>query len=110
MSTGPGHANQIVFLTDARTVSAAETVMGIVAAHGVGAIVVSDRWNRRRRRTVHRPRRIQHLHDRSQDHEPRWHGHHGVGVQPTVPIERTIADVTARADEVLEAAIGLLTR
>jgi C-terminal processing protease CtpA/Prc len=39
-------------------------------------------------------------HDKSQ--------HHGVGIQPTVPVQRTVAGVAAGKDEVLEAAVKKL--
>jgi len=36
--------------------------------------------------------------------------HHGVGIQPTVPVARTIAGVRAGRDEVLERAIEVVSR
>jgi C-terminal processing protease CtpA/Prc len=36
--------------------------------------------------------------------------HHGVGILPTVPVERTRAAVAAGRDELLEKAIEVVTR
>jgi hypothetical protein len=36
--------------------------------------------------------------------------HHGVGIAPTVPVTRTLAGVREGQDEVLEAAIRVVTR
>jgi C-terminal processing protease CtpA/Prc len=35
--------------------------------------------------------------------------HHGVGIQPTIPVTRTLAGVVAGRDEFLEAAIEAVT-
>lgn len=36
--------------------------------------------------------------------------HHGVGIQPTVPVARTIQGVAAGRDELLEKAIEVVSR
>jgi len=36
--------------------------------------------------------------------------HHGVGIQPTVPVSRTIRGVAERRDEQLERAIALVSQ
>jgi C-terminal processing protease CtpA/Prc len=34
--------------------------------------------------------------------------HHGVGIRPTVPVERTLAGIAAGRDEVLEKALAVV--
>lgn len=36
--------------------------------------------------------------------------HHGVGIQPTVPVSRTVQRVAAGRDELLEKAIEVVSR
>jgi C-terminal processing protease CtpA/Prc len=98
----------VVFLTDERALSAAETFMGIVEAHKLGPIVGSP--------TAGTNGNVDPFvlpggvlvswtgmkvlkHDGSR--------HHGVGILPTVPASRTLAGVSARRDEVLEKGIAV---
>lgn len=98
----------VVFLTDGRAVSAAETWMGIIEHYKLGPIVGGP--------TAGTNGNINPFtlpggyyvwwtgmkvlkHDGSR--------HHGVGIQPTVPAERTLAGVAARRDEVLEKGIEI---
>jgi C-terminal processing protease CtpA/Prc len=100
----------VVFLTDARAISAAERLMGIVkhydlativgqpTAGASGAINPTDlignsqvTWTGQRLRK----------HDGSQ--------HHLVGIQPDVLVERTIEGVKDGRDEILQKALRLLT-
>jgi C-terminal processing protease CtpA/Prc len=100
-----------VFITDGRAISFAESVMGIVEAYRLGEIVgeatagtngnvnpvvlpggYSVSWTGMRVLK----------HDGSQ--------HHGVGIRPTMPVQRTRAAVAAGRDELLERAIEVVTR
>jgi hypothetical protein len=106
----PRITGRVAFLTDAQAISYAESVMGIVEAYQLGDIVgrttagangnvnpislfggINVNWTGMKVLK----------HDGSQ--------HHIVGIQPTVPVERTIAGVRAGIDEDLEAAIDLIT-
>jgi C-terminal processing protease CtpA/Prc len=100
-----------VFITDGRAISYAESVMGIVEAYRLGEIVgeptagtngnvnplllpggYSVGWTGMRVLK----------HDGSR--------HHGVGIQPTVPVQRTRAGVAAGRDEALEKALEVVAR
>jgi C-terminal processing protease CtpA/Prc len=100
-----------VFITDGRAISYAESVMGIVEAYRLGEIVgettagtngnvnpfvlpggYAVSWTG-----------MQVLkHDGSR--------HHGVGIRPTVPVQRTRAGVAAGRDEQLERAVEVVMR
>jgi hypothetical protein len=101
---------RVAFLTDCRAISYAETLLGIVEGSRLGDIVGEPtagtngdvnpfvlpggylvRWTGLR--VVKR------------DGSP----HHGVGIQPTVPASRTVRGVAEGRDEVLGAAVRLLT-
>jgi len=105
----PRIAGKIVFLTDERAVSYAESIMGIVESYKLGAIVGGT--------TAGTNGNINHIklpgglvitftgmlvlkHDFST--------HHGVGIVPTLPVARTIAGVAAGRDEVLQAGCKLV--
>lgn len=99
------------FLTDGRAISYAESCMGIVEHYGLGEIVGSP--------TAGTNGNVNALalpggyfvswtgmrvlkHDGSR--------HHGVGILPTVPVERTVDGIAAGRDEVLDRAVELLRR
>jgi C-terminal processing protease CtpA/Prc len=102
----PRFQGQIVFITDASAISYAESVMGIVEHYNLGRIVGEAtagangnvNW-------ITLPGNIRIIwtgmkvlkHDGSQ--------HHLIGIQPTIPVKRTIEGVSAGVDELLEAAI-----
>lgn len=101
---------KVAFLTDGRAVSAAETIMGIVEYYRLGEIVggptagtngVMQGFNSLNEVcggffTTMKVRK----HDGSR--------HHGVGIQPTVPVQRTLRGVAEGRDEVLEKAMEVL--
>ncbi len=106
---GPRFSGKIVFLTDERAISYAESVMGIVEHHGLGEIV--GRTTAAANGNVNRAslpggftitwtgmRVLKH--DESQ--------HHLIGIRPTVPVVRTLAAVRDGRDEDLEAALALI--
>jgi C-terminal processing protease CtpA/Prc len=105
----PRFQGEVVFLTDARALSQAESVLGIVEHYRLGEIVgqptagvngdinllilpggYSISWTGRRVLK----------HDGTQ--------HHLVGIQPTVPVERTLKGIRAGRDEILEQALELI--
>ncbi len=99
-------ADRVVFLTDGRAISYAESVMGVVDGNDLGLIVGSP--------TAGTNGNI----DRyvlPTGHNLIWTGmqvvrhdgspHHGVGVLPDIPVAPTIAGVRAGRDEVLEAGL-----
>lgn len=99
-------AERVAFLTDARAISYAESIMGIVEAHKLGEIVGTptagtngniDRYVLPTRHTLI----WTGMHVLKHDGSP----HHGVGVLPTIPVEPTINGIRAGRDEVLEAGI-----
>jgi C-terminal processing protease CtpA/Prc len=98
----------VVFLTDGRAVSAAETWMGIIEHYKLGPIVGGP--------TAGTNGNINPF-VLPGGYRLWWTGmkvlkqdgsrHHGVGIQPTVRAERTLAGVAAGRDEVLEKGIEL---
>ena len=97
------------FLTDGRAISYAESTMGVVEAHKLGEIVgaptagTNGNINPFRlpggSTVVWTGMRV-----RKQDGSP----HHGVGIQPTVPVEPTAKGIYEGRDEVLEKALDLI--
>jgi Peptidase family S41 len=100
---------KVVFLTDGRAISYAESVMGIVEAYKLGAIVGEPTAGTNGNvnpvslpggyRVVWTGMKVL-KHDGSR--------HHGVGILPTVPISRTIKGITEKRDEQLERALALV--
>jgi C-terminal processing protease CtpA/Prc len=98
-----------VFLTDGSAISAAETVMGIVEAYQLGAIVGGP--------TAGTNGNINAT-DLPLGYRMWWTGmkvlkhdgsrHHGVGIVPTVPMARTIRGIREGRDEQLDRALALL--
>jgi C-terminal processing protease CtpA/Prc len=107
----PRLTDNVAFLTDGRAISAAETYMGIVEHYQLAAIVgqptagTNGNINR-----VTLPGKYTILwtgmkvlkHDGSQ--------HHGVGIQPTLFVSRTLQGVREGRDEQLERALELLKK
>jgi C-terminal processing protease CtpA/Prc len=105
----PRFTGKIVFLTDGRAVSAAETYMNLVAFHRLAPIVgeATAGTNGNVNPFV-----------LPGGYYVSWTGmkvlaqdgarHHGVGVQPTVPCARTLAGIAAGRDEQLEKALELV--
>jgi len=100
---------KLAFITDGRAISAAETFLGIVEHYKLGAIVGGP--------TAGTNGNINQL-VLPGGYQVVWTGmkvlkrdgsrHHGVGIQPTVPVKRTIQAVTEGRDELLERAIGVV--
>ncbi len=99
------------FITDGRAISYAESCLGIIEHYKLGEIVgqptagtngnvnpfslIGGYWVSWTGMKVLK-------HDGSQ--------HHGVGILPTVPVERTIEGIAAGRDELLEEAIEVISR
>lgn len=97
-----------VFVTDGRAISYAETCLGIVAHHELGAIVGEATAGTNGNinpfslpggyRVVWTGMKVL-----TQDGEQ----HHGLGVVPTHPVERTVSGIRDGRDELLEAAVAI---
>jgi hypothetical protein len=97
-----------VFLIDGRAISYAESCMGIVEHYGLGAIVGEA--------TAGTNGNINPF-VLPGDYRVSWTGmkvlkhdgsqHHGVGILPTHPVERTVEGIREGRDELLEAAVAL---
>jgi hypothetical protein len=108
--SAPKLAGKIVFLTDGRAISYAESVMGYVADRHLGTIVGSTTAGTNGNIatfTVPGGFTIVFTGMRVTGHNGRA-VHHLVGVKPDVPAARTIAGVRAGEDEVLARAISLI--
>jgi len=105
----PRFQGKIVFLTNGRAISYAESVMGIVEHYELGEIVGQPTAGANGNvnpfdipggyRIIWTGMRVI-KHDGSQ--------HHTVGIQPTVPVTRTIQGVREGRDELLEKAVEIL--
>ena len=100
-----------VFITDGRAISFAESMMGIVEAYRLGEIVGQP--------TAGTNGNVNSF-ELPGGYSIAWTGmrvlkhdgspHHGVGILPTVPAERTRAGAALGRDELLEKAIEVVTR
>jgi C-terminal processing protease CtpA/Prc len=98
-----------VFLTDARAISYAESVMGYVADRKLGTIVGgATAGTNGNVATFDVPGgfRISFTAMRVTGHDGQK-PHHLVGIRPDVPVEPTIAGLRAGRDELLERALEL---
>jgi C-terminal processing protease CtpA/Prc len=102
---------KIAFLTDGRAISYAESYMGIIEAYKLAEIVGEPTAGTNGNinpfvlpgnyRVVWTGMKVL-KHDGSR--------HHGVGIQPTVPVARTLRGVTERRDEQLERAVAIVNQ
>ena len=107
----PGGWKKVAFLTDGRAVSYAETFLAAVDNTGIGAIVGEPTAGSNGGVALYA------LPDGTR---VSWTGQkavradgsrlHGVGVQPTVPVRRTLKGLAEGRDEALERAIELVKR
>jgi C-terminal processing protease CtpA/Prc len=109
-SSPPPFTRRVAFLIDGRVLSAAESLMGIVEAERLGALVGGptagtngsmDPFDVAGGYTL----RWTGMDVRKKDGSP----HHGVGLRPTVPVSRTLAGVIAGRDEILEKGIEVVS-
>ncbi|RPJ85154.1 MAG: hypothetical protein EHM13_01950, partial [Acidobacteria bacterium] len=107
----PRLAAPVVFITDGRAISYAESCMGIVEFYKLGEIVGAP--------TAGTNGNVNPL-ALPGGYTVTWTGmkvlkhdgsrHHGVGIQPTIPVTRTIKGAREGRDEMLERAIAALQR
>jgi C-terminal processing protease CtpA/Prc len=100
-----------VFITDGRAISFAESMMGIVEAYRLGQIVGQP--------TAGTNGNVNPF-ELPGGYSVGWTGmrvlkhdgsrHHGVGILPTIPVQRTRAGVAAGRDELLEKAIEVVSQ
>jgi C-terminal processing protease CtpA/Prc len=103
--------DHVVFLTDGRAVSAAETFMGIVEAHKLGPIVGgATAGTNGNINPFYVPGNFLIWWTGMKVLKPDGSRHHGIGILPTVQAPRTFAGVAAHRDEVLEAGIEAARR
>jgi hypothetical protein len=107
----PRLAAPVVFITDGRAISYAESCMGIVEHYRLGEIVGAP--------TAGTNGNVNPL-TLPGGYTVSWTGmkvlkhdgsrHHGVGIQPTIPVSRTIKGAREGRDELLERAIEAVQR
>ena len=107
----PHIGGKVVFITDARAYSYAESILGLVEAYGLAEIVGHQTagsngnvnpislpggfiFNRTGMKVV----------------KPDGSQHHLIGIRPTVPAEQTIQGVREGRDELLETALEVVAR
>lgn len=105
----PHFAGKAVFLTDARAISYAESLLGTVAGNRLGVVVGA--------RTAGTNGNIAGF-ALASGHQISWTGmqvrkpdgsvFHGVGIVPDVPVSPTLRDLRAGVDTVLEAGLAVL--
>lgn len=105
----PQFTGEIVFLTDGRAISYAESVMGIVEHYELGEIVGQP--------TAGTNGNVNPF-QLPGEYYVRWTGmrvlkhdgsqHHLIGIQPTVPVQRTLEGVRAGRDAYIEEALELI--
>ncbi|HWA84210.1 MAG TPA: S41 family peptidase, partial [Fimbriimonadaceae bacterium] len=105
----PRFTGKIAFLTDARAISYAESVMGMVEAYKLGEIVGQTTAGTNGNINPFRlPGGYMIIFTGMKVVKHDGTPHHGVGIHPTVPVDRTIAGVAHGRDEVLEKAIQVV--
>jgi C-terminal processing protease CtpA/Prc len=107
----PRLTKNIVFLTDGRAISYAESWMGIVEAYKLGEIVgetTAGTNGNINMLTLPGGYRIVFTGMKVLKHD--GSRHHGVGIAPTVPVSPTVAGIRAGRDEQLEKALEVLER
>ncbi len=99
------------FVTDGRAISYAESIMGIVEAYHLGAIVGEPTAGTNGNvNVVTLPAGYGFVFTGMKVLKHDGSRHHLVGILPTVPVHRTIAGITAGRDELLDAAVEVVSR
>ncbi|MHC4406462.1 MAG: S41 family peptidase [Planctomycetota bacterium] len=107
----PRFGKKPVFLTDGRAISYAESFLGIIEAYNLAEIVGAPTAGTNGNTNPFRlpgGYRVSWTGMRVVKHDGSQH--HLVGIQPTVPVERTLAGVRAGRDEVLEKGLEILRK
>lgn len=107
----PRLTKNIVFLTDGRAISYAESWMGIIEAYKLGEIVgETTAGTNGNINFVQLPGEYRVVFTGMKVLKHDGSRHHGVGIAPTVPVSPTIAGIRAGRDEQLEKAIEVLEK
>ena len=107
----PRLPRNVVFLTNGRAISYAETWMGIVEAYKLGTIVGEPTAGTNGNiNVVHLPGDYRVVFTGMKVLKHDGSRHHGVGIVPTVPVTPTIDGIRAGRDEQLEKALEVLAR
>ena len=106
----PGLQAQAAVITDGRASGASETILGIVEHYALGALIGSPTAGTNGNvnpfelpggyRIVWTGMKVL-KHDGSQ--------HHLIGIQPTVPVSRTVRAIAEGRDELLERAVAVVS-
>lgn len=106
----PRYTKHVAFLTDGRAVSYAETIMSIVEAYRLGEIVGETTAATNGNANLFEFHRIASISFTGMQVLKRDGSRfHGVGVRPTVPCQVTREGIIEGVDEVLDAAVTVLT-
>ncbi|MDN3647180.1 S41 family peptidase [Pontixanthobacter aestiaquae] len=107
----PRYTDKVVFITDGGAISWSESILGTVKANGLGTIIGVPTAGANGNVTTFRI---------PGGYQLRWTGmqvknrdgtqHHILGVQPDIRVERTLAGVRERRDELLDAALAEVKR
>ena len=107
----PRFTQNVAFVTDKRAISASETLLGMVKHYKLGEIVGEATAGTNgdiNPFTVPCGFKISWTGLRVLKHDGSQH--HGIGIQPTIPVTRTIEGIKAGRDEFLEAAFKAVTQ
>ncbi len=105
----PRIKGKIVFLTNARAISYAESILGIVEAYKLGEIVGEPTAGTNGDvNTLSLPGGFLIYWTGMKVLKNDGSQHHGIGIKPTVPVHRTIKGVSEGRDEFMEKAIELV--
>ncbi|HYC91094.1 MAG TPA: S41 family peptidase [Thermoanaerobaculia bacterium] len=107
----PRFTKNVVFLTDGRAISYAETWMGIVEAYKLGTIVgETTAGTNGNINSVTLPGGYRVIFTGMKVLKHDGSRHHGIGIVPNVPVSPTAAGIRAGRDEQLEKAIEILEK
>jgi C-terminal processing protease CtpA/Prc len=107
----PRLPKNIVFLTDGRAISYAESWMGIVEAYKLGEIAgETTAGTNGNINIVPLPGGYRVFFTGMKVLKHDGSRHHGIGIAPTVPVSQTVAGIRAGRDEQLEKAVEVLER
>lgn len=99
------------FVTDGRAISYAESIMGIVEAYHLGAIVGEPTAGTNgNANSVALPAGYGFVFTGMKVLKHDGSRHHLVGILPTIPVHRTLAGIAAGRDELLDAAVEAVSR
>ncbi|MEW6735080.1 MAG: S41 family peptidase [Acidobacteriota bacterium] len=107
----PRLKGKIAFIIDGRAISYAETYMGIIEHYKLAEIVGSPTAGTNGNINIFMaPGEYQIVWTGMKTLKQDGSQHHGIGIQPTVPVFRTMPGVVAGQDELLDRAIQVVSR